>query len=61
MASIVNQYKSLPQKTKNYIQLGGLVAAMLGIYNRDKIMEKFDPTKRKIEHAAEATVAAGKK
>ncbi|CAO3566020.1 unnamed protein product [Mortierella alpina] len=60
MASILNQYKSLPQKTKNYIQLGGLAAALAGLYYRDKIMEKVDPTKRKIEHAAEAT-GVGKK
>ncbi|KAF9991130.1 hypothetical protein BGZ75_004614 [Mortierella antarctica] len=61
MTSLLNQYKSLPQKTKNYLQLGGLVAAMAGLYYRDKIMEKVDPAKRKIEHAAETTVAAGKK
>ncbi|KAF9917752.1 hypothetical protein FBU30_000551 [Linnemannia zychae] len=42
-----NKYKTaeaLPQKTKNYIQLGVLVAALGGIYFRDSIREKMYPS-----------------
>jgi len=40
------RYKALPQKTKNYMQLGALVAMAGGIYYRDAIREKFYPAER---------------
>lgn len=46
MVAIVDKYKALPQKAKNYIQLGGLGVALVGIYYRDPIMDRIDPGRR---------------
>ncbi|KAF9103929.1 hypothetical protein BGX27_010308 [Mortierella sp. AM989] len=46
MASMMNMYKNLPQTKKNYIQLGAVGAAMIGVYFRDNIMETFRQTRQ---------------
>ncbi|KAG0378580.1 hypothetical protein BGX24_003423 [Mortierella sp. AD032] len=46
MSTMMERYKVLPQKTKNYLQLGALVAVAGGIYYRDTIKDKLYPTER---------------
>ncbi|KAG0279365.1 hypothetical protein BGZ95_001491 [Linnemannia exigua] len=46
MSTMMERYKALPQKTKNYMQLGALVALAGGIYYRDTIKDKLYPTDR---------------
>ncbi|KAG0211138.1 hypothetical protein BGX28_008448 [Mortierella sp. GBA30] len=60
ICGVVTLVVALPQKTKNYIQLGGLVAVLAGIYYRGKIMDKIDPARRKVERATEVTTTSGK-
>ncbi|KAG0258182.1 hypothetical protein BG011_003447 [Mortierella polycephala] len=51
---------ALPQKTKNYIQLGGFVAVMTGVFFRGRIMEVVDPSRRQAREARGATTVSGK-
>ncbi|KAF9544067.1 hypothetical protein EC957_012454 [Mortierella hygrophila] len=48
MSTLMHRYKALPQTTKNYIQLGVLVAALGGFYYRDPIKNKFHPAERTV-------------
>ncbi|KAF9096831.1 hypothetical protein BGX29_008425 [Mortierella sp. GBA35] len=46
MATVLERYKALPQKTKNYIQLGAMASALGGFYFRNTIREKMHLTDR---------------
>ncbi|KAF9124434.1 hypothetical protein BGW39_008213 [Mortierella sp. 14UC] len=52
MATMMDKYKALPQKTKNYLQLGALVAALGGIYYRDALREMVYPADRRAVDSA---------
>ncbi|KAF9908827.1 hypothetical protein EC991_009345 [Linnemannia zychae] len=46
MSTMMERYKALPQKTKNYAQLGALVVALGAFYYRDTIRDKMYPAER---------------
>ncbi|KAF8929776.1 hypothetical protein BGZ47_000881 [Haplosporangium gracile] len=46
MATMMDRYKVMPQKTKNYMQIGALVAVLGGFYYRDAIRDKMYPAER---------------
>ncbi|KAF8930047.1 hypothetical protein BGZ58_008509 [Dissophora ornata] len=61
MASLVNKYKALPQKSRNYIQLGAFATALTGFLYRRRIMEVVDPARKSARQTAHDAAADASK
>ncbi|KAI1312287.1 hypothetical protein EDD11_002977 [Mortierella claussenii] len=52
ICAVVTAVVALPQKTRNYIQLGAFGAAAVGVYYRDRVMAKVGPARRQANEIA---------
>ncbi|KAF8945514.1 hypothetical protein BGZ47_002516 [Haplosporangium gracile] len=57
MASVWEQYKALPPRTRMYIGLGVMAFATAGLYISDAMEEKLDPARRSIKESASSPSA----
>lgn len=46
MASVWEQYKALPPRTRIYLGLGVMAFSMAGLYVSDMMEEKLDPARK---------------
>ncbi|KAG0056656.1 hypothetical protein BGZ83_004181 [Gryganskiella cystojenkinii] len=52
MASMWQQYKALPPRTRMYIGLGGMAFSLVGLYISDAMEDKLDPARRQAGQTA---------
>ncbi|KAG9064978.1 hypothetical protein KI688_002297 [Linnemannia hyalina] len=55
MASVWEQYKALPPRTRMYIGLGVMAFASAGLYISDAMEEKLDPARRPIKESTSSS------